>query len=38
MVDLSNFVENLRILMSEHNLKAPTLAKHLQTDRSNITR
>ena len=38
MVDLSNFVENLRILMSEHNLKAPTLAKYLQTDRSNITR
>ena len=38
MVILSNFAENLSALMSEHNLKAPALAKALQTDRSNITR
>lgn len=38
MVILSNFAENLSTLMVEHNLKAPALAKALQTDRSNITR
>ena len=38
MIDLSNFGENLSALMAERNLKAPALAKLIQTDRSNITR
>ena len=38
MLHLSNFGENLSALMIEHNIKAPALAKCLQTDRSNITR
>ncbi|MBO5737659.1 MAG: helix-turn-helix transcriptional regulator [Clostridia bacterium] len=38
MAHLSNFGENLSALMAEHNIKAPALAKILQTDRSNITR
>lgn len=38
MVDLSKFGENLRTLMIEHDIKAPALAKIVQTDRSNITR
>ena len=38
MVVLSKFAENLSSLMSERNVNAPTLAKHLCTDRSNVTR
>ena len=38
MVILSKFAENLLALMSEHNLKAPALAKAIHTDRTNITR
>lgn len=38
MVVLSKFAENLSALMAEKNLKAPALAKILNTDRSNITR
>lgn len=35
---LSNFAENLSSLISENNLNAPSLAKIINTDRSNITR
>ncbi|MBQ3220513.1 MAG: helix-turn-helix transcriptional regulator [Clostridia bacterium] len=38
MVILSKFAENLFLLMQEHNLKSPELAKILETDRTNITR
>lgn len=38
MVILSKFAENLSALMQEYNLNAPALAKHLNTDRTNITR
>ena len=38
MVILSKFAENLFLLMQEHNLNAPALAKLLETDRTNITR
>ena len=38
MVILSKFAENLFLLMQEHNLNAPTLAKLINTDRTNITR
>lgn len=38
MVIMSKFAENLSALMQEHNLNAPTLAKLLNTDRTNITR
>ena len=38
MIIMSKFAENLSALMSEHNLKAPALAKRIHTDRSNITR
>lgn len=38
MIDLSNFGENLSAVMLEHNINAPALAKHLNIDRSNITR
>lgn len=38
MIIMSKFAENLFSLMQEHNLNAPTLAKLLDTDRTNITR
>ena len=38
MVILSNFAENLSVLMQEKNLNAPALGKLLSMDRSNITR
>ena len=38
MNNLSKFAENLSALMEERGLNAPTLAKELKTDRSNITR
>ena len=38
MDNLSKFAENLSALMEERGLNAPTLAKELKTDRSNITR
>ena len=38
MVIMSKFAENLSALMIERNINAPSLAKALKTDRSNITR
>ena len=35
---LSNFAENLKELMLEHNLNAPALAKKLNIHRTNVTR
>ena len=35
---LSNFAENLSMLMEERDLNAPALAKILNIDRSNVTR
>lgn len=38
MVIMSKFAETLSALMAEQNLKAPALAKILNTNRSNVTR
>lgn len=38
MVIMSKFAENLSALMQEHELNAPSLAKIIKTDRTNITR